>query len=1764
MTQIAVWGQKGHAPGWVFHGSGLAPQAFVGARGVRSGVDFSSEQYDSHGNFRGTIAMLQIYGSAVSDVGCIFEAGQQLVQSGHLGLESSCQAQTVVPCSSLAASNGPASSDESEATRDGGACEFQSGSSESGIVEVTTTWQTVHFSSSYTRPLVFCGALTRSSTAQAIVRLRNVASDHFEVRLEQKLCHRIPATTLAERASYLVVEAGLAADDGWQASALRVRDEEWHRISYLSPFDSAPVVLTQVQNFDTRIDLVTVRQHLVPGPNLASTHFSFFQQVQGDGIFCPDGHFFAEYYDNVDLSGSPIATQCESTAPDWEWHDEAPAAMGSAGTSLFSARFSARWSLPSQQSIVFSSFTSGGSRVILYRDVLDGHPVVVIDRWEECCSTFSSQPVLMEPGYHFVIFEFRVMTRDATPTLMLGDDSFAHLSWSGADVTEHDTGQHDPVFVDVGWFAVVGGIGSIQGTAFAAGYFHFAPGESDLAVNISFAESFGSAPIVFAGYHSIDVAEGGHLRLEACDLTAAHLALEFDSCEIPPAWMEGNGRVVGWLAMASSGASATVLQQPTHPTDVAALLKMAAKVSLPAYLRWQKGSDPCLDRWVGIECRVPTSTDSGQELRVVTLDIHDVDMTGNELPWDAIGDLDHLEELSLWSCGFGGQISAALCGLVTLQVLVLSQNNIQGTIPDCMCEMVSINWLWLESNDLHGPLSVYGPLGKFLKNVDSPNLNENRWASILPSEKAVLEQVAPPLGIAEHERDWNFDYRYEWALTDAAPAMHVEPDAGSPHDASSCLENGAFDNDCCAVPGIATCSGGLLMTISTVDCCPAWSGGPCYEYTCRKGDREVSYRRWSAGVPAVPFKVNLPFPMPFRGETIDKVSVGRGGSFLHVLDLFETPVAVERSELLATVDLPSPFTVSVEITATGTIPQWGNIIHFTTTGNDCCEDGDRVLALYFGQQNRQLCLGITVPSGEQRFFYGVTANLPIGQPVPVQISVSPSKIEMWVKIETWERVVHADHQNGDIDGPLSDVKVYTGLSFGGSGNGKEPAHVSLRKLIVVAGVSPAPGSAESNTLQDVSESCWSSLPDLVAAPHILSERDSGSSQGSSYLSERFCSDWATYIKPNSCSESDPGCDATGNSPGNVIVDGGADMYDYGNLLVTSLMDSCQSVVGGDDCEDDQDWNSGECVSFAAAISAGHISSATYCVEGRDEYIHCQHTCGSCGVYYLGNCQLGSLGYRTDFEDIDTECFGPGGSYRMAKLGSVWVFFTHNAGDSALDFMILGNLGADNAGSVTEFVLEAPPWIGFVKSTCSTGDPTVNHLIIVDDSGGLPTHSCDYERGGACAGASSDLDDDILAGISPGSPILYLLYSSEADNCIKQDEHRSIFEMAVQCLRGDDQFQAIRGGNGQTVSTTLQLEVDVDDRGEIIFGGSAGYVGWKQNGGPSIVSGPGTAYNAIAFEGGGLQLAPQIILDTEVVAAQQCNDIPGWTDRQTPNSQEPYMACDQLGGHCSGFGGYSDAIAAACPRSCGLCDDEGVLTYLWSLTCMINVDGKKVGAAENSTLLSSADGTTIVGPEIMQALSGTSDGWRHVTMHVRCSSCNEAVGFTNETRTVFVDGLQISSETALSECDEDACNYRLLSVGARRDGTMPFPLILWKLQLFKGLVAPDLLQQEDQYEPLPYHGTDSRWISISKGLDGVDINWDTFGWQPGAREGVQVMLHPEGDITISTRANSMLWDRAVASAGGATSTATTNWTTTALNATVETALGIQISYIDSDP
>jgi hypothetical protein len=66
-----------------------------------------------------------------------------------------------------------------------------------------------------------------------------------------------------------------------------------------------------------------------------------------------------------------------------------------------------------------------------------------------------------------------------------------------------------------------------------------------------------------------------------------------------------------------------------------------------------------------------------------------------------------------------------------------------------------------------------------------------------------------------------------------------------------------------------------------------------------------------------------------------------------VINMFPEARQIVNGDALAVVNLPLDFSVEFVVTPAGTVGGWGNIIHFTATGGNCCGYGDRVPAVWF-------------------------------------------------------------------------------------------------------------------------------------------------------------------------------------------------------------------------------------------------------------------------------------------------------------------------------------------------------------------------------------------------------------------------------------------------------------------------------------------------------------------------------------------------------------------------------------------------------------------------------------------------------------------------------------------------------------------------------------------------------------------------------------------------------------------------------------------------
>jgi hypothetical protein len=264
--------------------------------------------------------------------------------------------------------------------------------------------------------------------------------------------------------------------------------------------------------------------------------------------------------------------------------------------------------------LFFSSTASSGSRI-----VLDG--ATVLDKWEECCTMFTSDLVTVGEGYHILNYEYRsAPDQEASPTNSYavlaystdgGTSAFGNASDTDGRPNAIEPAAH-PLYADVAWLACAPGSSTLTGHAVQAG---FAQATSDLTTTVDFGNRFTAAPLVFAGLVSTGTLSG-HPRLLAASERRISLATEYDTCNFI---VGAADRMISWVVIPTADGDtvkAAVAQRPTNTSDVAALLQIRELLSLPDYLQWRNGSDPCCDRWAGIECRTIRGTP-----RVVVLDV---------------------------------------------------------------------------------------------------------------------------------------------------------------------------------------------------------------------------------------------------------------------------------------------------------------------------------------------------------------------------------------------------------------------------------------------------------------------------------------------------------------------------------------------------------------------------------------------------------------------------------------------------------------------------------------------------------------------------------------------------------------------------------------------------------------------------------------------------------------------------------------------------------------------------------------------------------------------------------------------------------------------------------------------------------------------------------------------------------------------------------------------------------------------------------------
>ncbi len=179
---------------------------------------------------------------------------------------------------------------------------------------------------------------------------------------------------------------------------------------------------------------------------------------------------------------------------------------------------------------------------------------------------------------------------------------------------------------------------------------------------------------------------------------------------------------------------------------------------------------------------------------------------------------------------------------------------------------------------------------------------------------------------------------------------------------------------------------------------------------------------------------------------------------------------------------------------------------------------------------------------------------------------------------------------------------------------------------------------------------------------------------------------------------------------------------------------------------------------------------------------------------------GSFLAYSDNAVISSAALGSEGAYFTRKHPGLFVFAADVADLS--HFQITGNLGANGNGSTNTTILTSSrggtSYKGFVKRVYNAGDPSVNHLIIVQDQAGL-SHE-----------ASSNTDDGYhkVSGLSATTRIYYLLYASAAGGYVNDTQTQAIMDAFLDSITSSwVQLSSTSGSVQPGATSPLQVTLD---------------------------------------------------------------------------------------------------------------------------------------------------------------------------------------------------------------------------------------------------------------------------------------------------------------------------------------------------------------------
>jgi subtilisin family serine protease len=212
-------------------------------------------------------------------------------------------------------------------------------------------------------------------------------------------------------------------------------------------------------------------------------------------------------------------------------------------------------------------------------------------------------------------------------------------------------------------------------------------------------------------------------------------------------------------------------------------------------------------------------------------------------------------------------------------------------------------------------------------------------------------------------------------------------------------------------------------------------------------------------------------------------------------------------------------------------------------------------------------------------------------------------------------------------------------------------------------------------------------------------------------------------------------------------------------------------------------------SFSEGVTGNSISDG-----GSDMY--------DGGNYLNSGLSTSFLNYSDGVISSNSTILGTSGRYFTRKYDGLFVFIADT--DSINTFTISGNLGADGSGQAdgAEFTVlnNGTVWKAFLKRVYNTGDPSINHLIIVDSGVGVSqTYSSD-----------TDNDDHTISGLSGKRRIYYLLYAGTSGQYIDNTSTLKILNAFLDNIHSTPSWISSSSSSGVTApAQTSTIDITAD-------------------------------------------------------------------------------------------------------------------------------------------------------------------------------------------------------------------------------------------------------------------------------------------------------------------------------------------------------------------